>query len=295
MLGVPRVGVEDNFFGLGGDSILSIQLVSRARAAGMRLTSRDVFTHQTVAELATTVHAVRAPALAAEVAGPAPLGPIQRWFFETHGDLAHYTMSVLLDTDVPPERLRQALEKVVAHHPALRTSFVDGMQEPGAGGLLFETDAPITRDGLDLRNGPLVKAVLNGRELFIAVHHLVVDGVSWRILLEDLEAACAGRDLAPVATPFTTWTRRLTAHVEAGGFQDDLAYWQSVTDTDLPVDLAGRTPSRPPARSRSGSAVRTPTRSSAASPTSTARRPTTCCSARWVGCSRSGRAGPMSG
>nr|QEO73881.1 AMP-dependent synthetase and ligase [uncultured bacterium] len=234
VLGLERVGVDDNFFSLGGDSILSIQVVSRARRAGLRLTSLDVFRHQTIAELATGVRIKDVAEAAPEVSGPAPLGPIQRWFFETYGDLAHYTMSLLiqLEPGVDPVRLRAAFEKVVAHHDVLRTSFVDGQQQPGVGTAIFETDTPLTRDGLDLATGRLVKAVLRTAEsqLFVAVHHLVMDGVSWRILLEDLETAYRQGELPPVSTSFATWTRRLGDFVGSGGFQEDIEYWAALPE-----------------------------------------------------------------
>jgi amino acid adenylation domain-containing protein/non-ribosomal peptide synthase protein (TIGR01720 family) len=244
VLGVGRIGVQDNFFGLGGDSILSIQVVSRARQSGLRLTSLDIFRHQTIAELAPDVRLQEASETVAEVSGPAPLGPIQRWFFETHGELAHYTMSVLvqLEPGIDPALLRSAFEIVVNHHDALRTSFVDGQQLAGQGTAVFEIDAPLTRDGLDLASGRLIKAVLltGESQLFIAVHHLVMDGVSWRILLSGLEAAYRQVSLAPVGTSFAGWTRRLAEHVSSGGFQEDLAYWASVSGCrDLPADYAG--------------------------------------------------------
>ncbi|ALG07358.1 non-ribosomal peptide synthetase [Kibdelosporangium phytohabitans] len=250
VLGVGPIGVLDNFFGLGGDSILSIQVVARARQAGIRLTSLDIFRHQTIAELATGVRiTAQADAPAAEPAGPAPLGPIQRWFFDTHGELAHYTMSVLLDLtpDVDISVLRSAFEAVVAHHPALTTSFGDGQQVAGAGTGVFEVGTPLTRDGLDPAAGRMIKAVLDGTRLLVAVHHLVMDGVSWRILLDDLETAYrqlrAGQpvDLPPVSTPFGGWTRRLAGHVAAGGFDDDIAFWRTGSEhAALPVDANGR-------------------------------------------------------
>ncbi|SMD26149.1 non-ribosomal peptide synthetase [Kibdelosporangium aridum] len=241
VLGVGRIGVEDNFFGLGGDSILSIQVVSRARQAGIRLTSLDIFRHQTIAELATGARlATEADTPAQEPVGPAPLGPIQHWFFQTHGQLPDYTMSVLLELepDIDASALRTAFEAVVAHHPALTTSFSDSQQTAGTGEAIFEVGTPFTRDGLDLAQGRMIKTVLTGSQLFIAVHHLVMDGVSWRILLGDLETAYrqarSGQPvhLPPASTPFGVWTRRLADHVAAGGFQDDIGYWQA----EIPVD-----------------------------------------------------------
>ncbi|GHG32183.1 MULTISPECIES: non-ribosomal peptide synthase/polyketide synthase [Amycolatopsis] len=274
VLGNDRIGVEDNFFGLGGDSILSIQVVAQARQAGLRLTSRDIFLHQTIAGLATAVQtaAVHTPA-AGPVTGPAPLTPIQHWFFDTHGPLAHFTMSQLLElpADVDQQALRTALDAVVAHHDALRTRFftVDGQwrQEvvptPPSGLLRFrdlsslgdagqraglEAAAAQVRAGLDLTTGTLAGAVLLARGtrpplLFLAVHHLVADGVSLRLLLGDLETAygqvVAGAPvrLAATATPFTQWAHLLEQHVRSGGFDDDLEHWTRVARR-VPAALA---------------------------------------------------------
>ncbi|MDQ2709421.1 MAG: amino acid adenylation domain-containing protein, partial [Actinomycetota bacterium] len=290
VLGVELVGVEDNFFELGGDSILSIQLVSRARQAGVRVTSKDIFLHQTIAELAAAVTAEPVPELADRdvILGPAPLTPIQHWFFTTHGALPHFNQSIAVELaeDLDFDALSVAVNAVVAHHPALRMRFftVDGrwcqdiapteaaevlgrcdlsdlgsdLNNEGRHAAMAEA-AACAQSGLDLADGPLLRAVLfdfgPGRrpQLFIAVHHLVVDGVSWRILLGDLEDAYrqarAGRgvELEPTGTPFTQWAHRLSEHVRAGGLDDDLAYWSTVThDTvphetlpDLPVTRAG--------------------------------------------------------
>ncbi|KAA0921697.1 non-ribosomal peptide synthetase, partial [Streptomyces apricus] len=146
VLGVARVGVTDNFFELGGDSILSIQAVSRARAAGLHLTSQDVFRHQTVADLAAAASRrtaeVPAPRPARED-GPAPLTPVQEWYAATHGDrhgaLRPFSMSLLLDLphDVDAPALERAVEALAAHHPALRTRFArtgdTWRQHPGEG------------------------------------------------------------------------------------------------------------------------------------------------------------------
>lgn len=282
MLGIARVGVTDNFFELGGDSILSIQAVSRARAAGLRLTSRDVFLHQTVAELAAAVELRTAPAPAAQRpddTGPAPLTPIQEWFFATHGPLRHFSMSMLLDLphDLDPDALERALHAVAAHHPALRTRFVrtgdTWHQHPVdavAPGLLARHDvsrttgaardaaltaaADAARADLDPATGTLLRAALllpepdTRPQLFLTAHHLAVDSVSWRILLADLETAyrLAAADepvqLEPATTAFTTWAAHLARHVRGGGLDGDLAYWRAESEaarTPLPVDHSG--------------------------------------------------------
>ncbi|HET9257987.1 MAG TPA: amino acid adenylation domain-containing protein, partial [Pseudonocardiaceae bacterium] len=126
VLGAERIGIHDNFFSLGGDSILSIQVVSRARAAGLRISSKDIFLHQSIAALAPLAGALEVPAaVSAPITGPVPLAPVQRWFFDTYGPLRHFTMSTVLELpeDVDESALRAAVEAIVAHHDALRTRF----------------------------------------------------------------------------------------------------------------------------------------------------------------------------
>ncbi|MFD1832036.1 non-ribosomal peptide synthase/polyketide synthase [Streptomyces desertarenae] len=282
VLGVARVGATDNFFELGGDSILSIQAVSRARAAGLRLTSQDVFRHQTVADLAAAASRRTTAAAAPRQprgGGPAPLTPVQEWFFTAHGPLRHFSMSMLLDLphDLDEQALRRALEAVAAHHPALRTRFERAgetwVQHPGAGpatGLLTRHDLPAAggdalaaarteaadaaRAALDPATGALLRAALllppDGArpQLFLTAHHLAVDSVSWRILLADLEQAyrqaAAGEPvrLEPATTPFADWAAHLSRRVRAGDLDGDLPYWTAEAArpcSPLPVDHPG--------------------------------------------------------
>ncbi|WP_182880432.1 non-ribosomal peptide synthase/polyketide synthase [Microbispora sp. H10949] len=287
VLGVDRVGAEDNFFELGGDSILSIQVVSRARRAGLRLATKDLFVHQTITALAPAVTTADEPGPDAAVTGPVPLTPIQRWLFESEGDSPdHFNQSVLVElaADLDEHALRRALDAVVARHDALRMRFLreDGewrqhvapaetaeiFRRCDLGGLdeqarraELERTALAAQTSLDVVAGPLLRAVLftdgPGRPplLFVTVHHLVIDGVSWRILLGDLETAyeqAAGSraiELEPVGTSFTAWASRLAGHVRSGGLDDDLPYWTSVpaaAPADIPVDHPGAAPSGHP-------------------------------------------------
>jgi amino acid adenylation domain-containing protein/non-ribosomal peptide synthase protein (TIGR01720 family) len=286
VLGVPRVGVEDNFFALGGDSILSIQLVSRARRAGLRLSAKDIFRHQSIAELVASVDvtAPSQPATAtATVSGPAPLTPIQHWFFASgEHDPHRFTMTtqVELAEDLDEDALAGALDAMVAHHDALRMRFhqVDGQWRQQAAPderarLLRRCDlsgkhaeareaamvraATEAQTSLDITNGPVLRAVLftggsRGRPaprplLLLTVHHLVVDGVSWRILLDDLETAYhrlrdgKPADLEPATSRYAQWAHGLAEQVRAGRFDADLAYWTAVAGAgpaELPVDRA---------------------------------------------------------
>ncbi len=274
VLGAPHVGIDDNFFGLGGDSILSIQLVAMARRAGIMLTSRDIFLHQTIGDLAAALGTAAVPVAERPlIAGPAPLTPIQHWLFATHGPLRHFTMSMLVEVarDVEADALAAAVDAVLAQHDALHTRFfqADGQwrqevtEQPPTGVLqtrdlstltgagqraAVEAAANAGRAGLDLDTGRMVAATLfdtgPGQQplLFLAVHHLVVDGVSLRLLLGDIETgyaqAAAGLpvSLDPASTPFAQWAHRLDAHVTAGGLDGDIAYWDEVS-ADGPVEL----------------------------------------------------------
>ncbi|MBP2473359.1 amino acid adenylation domain-containing protein/non-ribosomal peptide synthase protein (TIGR01720 family) [Crossiella equi] len=248
VLGLPRIGVTDNFFAHGGDSILSIQVVAKARAAGLRLTSREVFLHQTIAALAPRVTAVTTQRVAQEpVTGDVPLTPIQRWLFAAqpeHPEHFAQHLTLALADGVDERALRVALAALVEHHDALRMRFeqVDGEWRqhnaaPGTPDVLAAT-ASLTGDSL-------LRAELRPGQLFLAVHHLVVDGVSWRILLEDLatgyEQAVRGEPVRLPArtTSFRDWARRLTEHAGNGGFDADRAHWAHTAPADLPVEGTG--------------------------------------------------------
>ncbi|MGH3838239.1 MAG: condensation domain-containing protein, partial [Pseudonocardiaceae bacterium] len=264
--------------------------MSRARQAGLWLTTKDIFLRQTIAELVSGVEMEVTPELVDRdvVVGPAPLTPIQHWFFETEADyLNHFTMSMFVELagDLDEDALRAALDAVVAHHEALRMRFnhtdegsssgtaagwrqdvafvesvevlrrcdlsgldVDGQQ------IAMEEAALACQTSLDITGGRLVRAVLFtmgsgcAPRLFLTIHHLVMDGVSWRILFEDLEKSyrqvCAGHpvELEPVGTSLRQWAYRLAEHVGCGGLDEALAYWTAVPATaaaDLPVDRAG--------------------------------------------------------
>ncbi|WP_050512153.1 non-ribosomal peptide synthetase [Streptomyces rimosus] len=278
VLGVGEVGADDDFFALGGDSILSTQVVARARQAGLRITTKELFQFKTVAGLARVARAEDAGGGADDDAhrtGPVPLTPVQHWFFAHHTvNPHHFNQSVLLEL-VPGadiEALRRALGLLMERHDALRTrfSYEDGAwrQEIGAEADgrwhfrrvdlagLDEADAAARTEeetvaaqrGLHLTDGPLVRAVLfdrgpgHARQLFLTVHHLVVDGVSWRVLLDDLRRAytrlAAGQDadLGPRSTSFGQWAHRLREHTATGGFDDELAYWRSLPAADEPED-----------------------------------------------------------
>ncbi len=279
VLGMERVGVEENFFEIGGDSILSIQVVARARQAGVAITPRQVFERQTVAALALA--AARgtdaAPAASWPARGEVELAPVQHRFFEeVAGERHHFNMAMLLRPreTLEARALERALAAVLDHHDALRMRFEerDGtwtQRYAGPDGRsplarldlsrLREADrrgaagraAAALQASLHLARGPLLRAALFERgggeqRLLLLAHHLVTDGVSWRILLEDVQAACeqAARG-ATVALPAKTtsyqrWTAKLVEHARRGGFDAELPYWEGrgrEPVAPLPVDL----------------------------------------------------------
>ncbi|MFC6082749.1 amino acid adenylation domain-containing protein [Sphaerisporangium aureirubrum] len=282
VLGVERVGVRDNFFELGGDSILSLQIVARARAAGLRLDVADVFARQSVAELAMVVRDAQGTPAAEQgtVSGPVPLTPIQHWF--TRLDLAdrdHWNWSDVLELapGTDPAALSRAFGAVIAHHDALRMRLKndDGtwvqVNSPDERAEVFEVvDAAgldqraleqlvtermtALQTSLSLAGGPLLRVLCFDRGdrpawLGVTVHHLVMDEVSWNVLLQDLEQAyraVAGKGSAEGALPdkttsFKRWAEGLREFAGADETRAELPYWLGQLDNpfSLPVDTPG--------------------------------------------------------
>ncbi|GLZ29127.1 hypothetical protein Lesp02_13170 [Lentzea sp. NBRC 105346] len=253
VLGLPSVGVDDSFFALGGDSIMSIQLVSRARAAGVELSIRDVFERRTVAALAT-VDAAGEVVGVDEGFGDLPRTPIVEWLRERGESMRRFSQSVVVrvPVDATVDDLTVALQTVVDHHDALRMRVRDWTLEITPPGSVTVTvrravaslaeEAETALDRLDPSSGVMVQAVLvePGR-LLLVLHHLVVDGVSWRILLPDLQAAWSGVPLAPVGTSLRWWARSM--HEKATLWADRLDTWRAVLDAPqaLPTPVASAT------------------------------------------------------
>jgi amino acid adenylation domain-containing protein/non-ribosomal peptide synthase protein (TIGR01720 family) len=293
VLGLERVGIADNFFELGGDSILSLQVVARAREAGLSLTPKHLFQHQTISELAAVTTTSRAGAAEDEAVEDAiPLTPIQRWFFEQElPEPHHYNQAVMLELRPPADAglLEKSLERLVEHHDALRLRFNRvgrGWEQTQAAretrevfrrvdlsSLAAETQeaeiesaANKAQSSLDLGEGPIMRAVyfdLGDRRthrLLIVIHHLAVDGVSWRILLDDMRRAYEqlrrehGVELPPKTLSFRRWAGLLAAHAQTAAVREELDYWTAEPRRrvgKLPVDRARE---NRPAEARSVSA-----------------------------------------
>jgi amino acid adenylation domain-containing protein/non-ribosomal peptide synthase protein (TIGR01720 family) len=265
ILRVDRVSVDANFFELGGDSILSIQIVARANRAGLHVTPRQMFEHQTVATLAAAARRQPSPEAEDEVIGAwAPLTPIQVWFFEqAFANPNHFNQAVLLQPHVQLDgsAVSAATAAIVRHHATLRSRFtrhegewrqrvVEDAAESNVE-LVNVADGPDWRvrlereiervqGSLEITNGPLARVCLvrtpGGERLLIVAHHLIVDGVSWRILLDDLQRAyeqvCRGEriDLGATPTSFARWARTLHAHAGTADAESGAAYWSELLE-----------------------------------------------------------------
>ncbi len=286
VLGVPAVSIDDSFFELGGDSISSIQLVSRARKAGVQLTVRQVFQTPAIAGLAAHASlAEPAEAPGGDGVGHVPLTPIMRWMLAGGGRIESLHQAVLVQVpgDLRWDQLVTGLQAVIDRHDALRACLAGeqadwSLRVPAAGtvdaarlcrrvevaGLTASEraeavarEAAVAVERLDPAGGVMVQAVwfdggddVAGRLMLVA-HHLVIDGVSWRILLPDLAAACAaaagGReaDLAAEGTSFRHWAVALAQDADSPQRRAELGWWSTAVSRPDPllggiVPLAGR-------------------------------------------------------
>lgn len=287
VLKAERVGREDNFFELGGDSILVLQVIARSRKRGVRFTPKQLFDAPTLAQLARVATMVEASAAAANSHPKTPavspesertlaLMPAQLRFFALDiPQRGHWNQSIELDTQAPfnYDAFARAFEALLTHHEIFRHRFVQngsqGEWRLALAARAFETlpiAAVSARDesdalaqfdalqsGLDLTRGPLVCALVamlpdGTTKLYLAIHHLIVDGVSWRVLLEDLDhayrASCERGSVRLASTGATTqeWAARLAqAALDSSAnspFAAELPYWRALAEPydDLLLD-----------------------------------------------------------
>nr|WP_272949934.1 amino acid adenylation domain-containing protein [Brevibacillus laterosporus] len=276
VLGAKKISVLDNFFDLGGDSIKSIQISSRMLQAGYKLEMKDLFTYPTIAQLSRHIQLITKVADQGEVVGAALLTPIQHWFFEQKlVEQHHYNQAFMLfmKKGFDETALRKVIQKIAIHHDALRIAVREsdsgyetwyrGIEEGELYSLEVidlrgETDCTQTietkvneiQSSIALTEGPLIKLGLfqcqEGDHLLIVIHHVAVDGVSWRILFEDIasgyEQALKGEAISfPQKTDsFQKWAEELSLYADSEELQKEKSYWQQIEQidkTDLPKDF----------------------------------------------------------
>jgi non-ribosomal peptide synthase protein (TIGR01720 family) len=278
LLRIDRISIHDNFFTLGGDSILTLQVVARAARLGIHLTPKQIFQHQTIEGLAAVCDFDQsARSDQGLVTGSVPLTPLQVSFlYEEETDLHHWNQAVMLESpaDLDLRTLQQAIAYLPSHHDALRMRFK--REASGWAQTIIEKIEPIPflqvdlsslnrreqqanieriaaglQSTLDLTDGPLARVAFfelgfeSPPRLMIMVHHLVIDGVSWRILLEDIQTIYNDLKsgdparLPSKTTSFKRWAERLVESASSEMIKREADYWLATLESgnsNIPLD-----------------------------------------------------------
>lgn len=279
VLHIDSIGIHDNFFEHGGDSIACIQIAGMAREVGLSISPNHIFEHPTIAALAAAMSSgLETNAEQGVVSGPVPLTPIQHWFFELQNpNPSHWNQSVTLQANEPidVEVLKLAVEALIDHHDILRARFrIEGgvwtqtivVRGGAAPVLAFDLSATAqtalearqrecaaqVQASLDIERGPLLrigimKLASQPDRVVAAIHHLVIDAVSWRAVLDDLdrayELAYRGKPItfAPKTTAYKYWANRLRAVADDAALRADYDYWRKRRRVlRLPIENRGQ-------------------------------------------------------
>ncbi|MCP4154963.1 MAG: amino acid adenylation domain-containing protein, partial [bacterium] len=270
VIGRKKIGITEDFFMIGGDSIKSIQIVSRMKAAGFNVKMQDIFSNPSIAGLAANVEKTKHLADQSTVTGQAPLTPIQAAYFLEPGPFSlHFNQSVMLlyKDGIEKDAVTAIFSKLQEHHDALRFTYEEkngaiiqtnrGLdyplfvqeydlrgQNPQEAVTQLENRAAKIKESIDIRQGPLMKTVLfhtdDGDRLLIVVHHLVIDGVSWRILFEDIDTLYRQyhdqqpMELPPKTDSFKKWAGALARYANSSDFAADIQYWETLEHENIP-------------------------------------------------------------
>ncbi|UCH93477.1 MAG: amino acid adenylation domain-containing protein, partial [Candidatus Aminicenantes bacterium] len=282
VLGIEKIGINNNFFEIGGDSIKAIRISARLQNYGLKMEIKDLFLNPTIKQLSKYIKKTGRVISQDTVEGEVDLTPIQQWFFENHfPGYHHFNQAIMLTRQQGFDEvfLDKVIKKIVEHHDALRMVYERpeeevirqrnrGMDENPKGKLFdlavfdfkeakdtdidkkIQTEANKIQASINLETGPLVKLglfkTIKGDHLLIAVHHLVIDGVSWRILLEDFNTGyqqlLAGEDTCfqDKTDSFKYWSQRLKEYANSNEILKESAYWKTIEEqeiTPLPRDF----------------------------------------------------------
>ena len=281
VLGFRPIGVHDNFFEIGGDSILSIQIVAKARQKGIFLAPNQIFEHQTISELALFAQTENKNTGEEIIVGNVPLLPIQHWFFEEHKNAPHHWNQAMM-FDVPenlnPDILQRSIAYLIEYHDALRlgfektegvwNAFVSEHTEVNAFTLIdldgfspVEIDSAIEAKAIELQENqnPSESALFqtiffecghgNKNKMLLIAHHLLIDNISWQILMSDLESIygqlSSGEEIAlpSKTTSYFKWGHRLIELSKSGGFDDEIEFWKEQNYSEqVPIDMDSHLP-----------------------------------------------------
>ena len=263
LTGAARVSVTESFFALGGDSISAIRLVSHARRGGLYLEVRDVFRYPDPRGLASVGVKVAAVVERLPEVGPLRATPLAQWFLEEAGPIDRFNQAVSVrpTADIDPVVIETALRSLISRHGALRLRYAcssgleilspeaapqfsldlldEGLGEAAANAVLSSAS-----EGLSPSEGRMVVGVWNAarRELLLVIHHLSIDGVSWRVLLEELALLCAGETLPSLGHGLQDWMGYLTSEAARPERIGELEYWQDQTRAQYCLPLDGVVP-----------------------------------------------------
>ncbi|HLP48742.1 MAG TPA: amino acid adenylation domain-containing protein [Candidatus Kapabacteria bacterium] len=278
ILGREKVGINQNFFAIGGDSIKSIQIISRMSRAGYKMEMKDLFQYPVISKLAPHIKKLKRIPDQSVITGKIPLTPIQKAFFnESHPCPHHYNQAVMLYSSEGFDKnaLKNVFTNIQEHHDVLRMTYNNGAESGGeaiqfnhgSGYPLYleehdlrncencrrelKRKADAIQESIDLEKGPLMKLGLfhldDGDRLLIAAHHLIIDGVSWRILFEDIETLYSqykrGEKLVlPHKTDsFKLWSEKLSDYANSKILLKEKKYWQKIESIEvslIPKDFA---------------------------------------------------------
>ncbi len=279
VLGQNQISINENFFELGGDSIIAIQIVAKANQVGLQITPKQLFSHQTIAQLATVAETTAITEIdQGLVTGEVPLTPIQKWFFEQNWtERHHFNQSILLEVpnNLQPDLLKQTISKLLYHHDALRLRFVQKGEQwqqnhsDDCNNFAFEKVdlshlscheqltkmaeiSEVQQRVLNLEEGPLMAVVFfalgESGKMLIVIHHLAVDGISWRIIIEDFVTIYQQLEtqkplqLPPKTSSFKTWAEELQNYAKTPEFYAQFKYWLNrdfPSISPLPLDCQG--------------------------------------------------------
>lgn len=274
ILGVEKVGATDSFFELGGDSIKAIRVVSKMRAASYELSVRDILKYHVVEEIAqVAIENSDDQYEQGEVTGEVVDTPVIREFTEKNMEKPwHYNQSIMVCVDTEEDLvICKVMDEITRHHDVLRSTYKEQKfiihsfeEQRGYDFVSYDLKEDVQyretmekicdqiQASISLEQGPLVKTALfktvEGSFLLICIHHLVVDGVSWRILMEDLNTAfsqiVSGEEVVlPAKTAsFRDWSLALQEYASSDALKAELPYWKKTVEQEWPASYEKNAP-----------------------------------------------------